>query len=37
MGIGGGKSGGGGFDSGPLVEYGQKALDLQREIYDDTI
>lgn len=30
----GGKSGGG-FDAGPIVEYGEKALDLNREIYND--
>lgn len=33
--MGGGK-GGGGFDSGPMLEYGEKALGLQKEIYDQT-
>lgn len=32
----GGKSGGG-YDAGPMLEYGQKALDLQKNIYDDNI
>lgn len=33
--MGGGK-GGGGNDAGPMLEYGEKALGLQKEIYDQT-
>lgn len=32
----GGKSGAG-YDAGPMLEYGEKALGLQREMYDDSI
>ena len=29
--------GGGGYDAGPMLEYGDKALALQRQIYDDSV
>lgn len=32
----GGKSGGG-YDAGPMLEYGQKALDLQERMYDEGV
>lgn len=31
----GGKGGGGGFDAGAMLEYGQKALDLQDKVYEE--
>lgn len=32
----GGKSGGG-YDAGPMIEYGNKALKLQEQMYDDSV
>ena len=32
-----GSKGGGGFDAGPSIEYGNKALALQEQMYDDSV
>lgn len=32
-----GGKGSGGYDAGPMMEYGDKALALQREMYDDSV
>lgn len=31
----GGKGGGGGYDAGPMIQYGNKALELQKQMYEE--
>lgn len=37
MSMGGGKSSGGGADAGPMLDYSNKALDLQKKMYNQTM